>query len=72
MKIKALWGFVGNATLLGADSSSVKAGQVFDEVDDEYGRTLIGKGLAEEDDGEGQTKASAPKQSKAAAPKENK
>lgn len=72
MKIKALWGVAGNATLLGADSSSVKAGQVFDEVDDEYGHTLIGKGLAEEVDGEGQTKASAPKQSKAAAPKENK
>jgi len=72
MKIKAVWGFVGNAALLGAESSLVKAGQVFDEVDDEYGHTLIGKGLAEEVDGEGQTKASAPKQSKAAAPKENK
>jgi hypothetical protein len=72
MKIKAVWGFVGNAALLGAESSSVKAGQVFDKVDDEYGHTLIGKGLAEEVDGEGQTKPSAPKQSKAAAPKENK
>ncbi|MEX2902496.1 hypothetical protein AB3967_14285 [Pseudomonas rhodesiae] len=72
MKIKAVWGFVGNAALLGAESSSVKAGQVFDEVDDEYAHTLIGKGLAEEVDADGKTKATAPKQSKSVAPKENK
>ena len=72
MKIKAVWGFVGNATLLGAESTSVKAGQVFGEVDDEYAHTLIGKGLAEEVDDDGKTKASSPKQSKSAAPKENK
>ncbi|KAA0997210.1 hypothetical protein FQ192_05470 [Pseudomonas sp. ANT_J12] len=72
MKIKALWGFVGNAILLSADSTSVKAGQVFDDVDDEYAHTLIGKGLAEEVGDDSNTKSSAPKQTKATSPKENK
>lgn len=72
MKIKAIWGFVGNAALLGAESSSVKAGQVFDEVDDEYAHTLIGKGLAEEVDADGKTKAPVPRQSRSTAPRENK
>ncbi|SFW77382.1 hypothetical protein [Pseudomonas sp. NFACC04-2] len=72
MKIKALWGFVGSAALLGADSSSVKAGQVFEGVDEEYAHTLIGKGLAEEVGDDGKAKVSAPKQSKSTAPKENK
>lgn len=48
MKIKALWGFIGNATLLGAESAKVVAGQVFENADDEYGHTLVGKGLVEE------------------------
>ena len=50
MKIKALWGFAGNAALLGAgvQSSKVVRGQVFDDADDEYAHLLIGKGLAEE------------------------
>lgn len=47
MKIKTLWGFIGNAEKLGAESSRVPAGKVFDDVEDEYGHTLIGKGLAE-------------------------
>lgn len=47
MKIKTLWGFIGNAEKLGADSSRVPAGKVFDDVEDEYGHALIGKGLAE-------------------------
>lgn len=72
MKIKALWGFAGNATLLGADSSHVKAGQVFEEVDDEYGHILIGKGLAEEVDGEGKPKSVKPKDTKPTGPKESK
>ncbi|VEF08403.1 Uncharacterised protein [Pseudomonas fluorescens] len=72
MKIKALWGFVGNAQLLGADSSSVKAGQVFEDVDDEYAHTLIGKGLAEEVDGEGKSKPAKPKDTKPTGPKESK
>lgn len=48
MKIKALWGFIGNATLLGAESAKVVSGQVFDNADDEYGHTLVGKGLVED------------------------
>lgn len=40
MKVKALWGFVGQA-------GQVRRGQEVD-VDAEYGHTLIGKGLAEE------------------------
>ena len=48
MKIKAKWGFVGDAKKLGADSARVTAGQVFPDVDEEYGHTLIGKGLVEE------------------------
>ena len=67
MKIKAKWGFIGDAKKLGTDSSKVKAGQVLDKVDAEYGHTLIGKGLAEEITGE-----TKPKANKQAAPKENK
>lgn len=67
MKIKALWGFIGDAKKLGADSAKVKAGQVFEDADDEYAHTLIGKGLAEEVGAETKPKATKP-----AAPKENK
>lgn len=67
MKIKALWGFIGDAKKLGADSPKVKAGMTFDEVDDEYGHLLIGKGLVEEFDGKAK-----PKETKPAAPKEAK
>lgn len=48
MKIKAKWGFVGDAKKLGVDSARVVAGQEFPNVDDEYAHTLIGKGLVEE------------------------
>lgn len=72
MKIKSLWGFVGNGVLLGADSDKVKAGVTFDEADDEYAHTLIGKGLAVEVDGDGKAKTARPKQSKPAAPTETK
>lgn len=72
MKIKALWGFVGNAALLGAESASVKAGQEFDEVDDEYAHTLIGKGLAVELEADGKPKTAKPKDNKSAKPNENK
>lgn len=44
MKIKILWGFVGNGALLGGTSNKVKAGETFDEADDEYAHALIGKG----------------------------
>lgn len=67
MKIKAKWGFVGDAKKLGAESAKVASGQVFEDADDEYAHILIGKGLAEE-----VTAEAKPKASKQAAPKENK
>ncbi|WP_313415912.1 hypothetical protein [Stenotrophomonas sp.] len=45
MKIKAQWGFRGDALKLNAESADVKAGQVFEDVDPEYGHVLVGKGL---------------------------
>lgn len=72
MKIKTLWGFVGNGLLLGADSNKVKAGVVFEEADDEYAHTLIGKGLAVEVDASGKPRVVKPKETKPAAPKEAK
>lgn len=72
MKIKALWGFVGNAHLLKAESPKVTRGQVFDEADDEYAYTLIGKGLVEELGADGKPKVTKPKESKPVAPKETK
>lgn len=47
MDIKTLWGFRGDASKLNSDSSVVKAGVTFTDVDEEYGHILIGKGLAE-------------------------
>lgn len=61
MKIKAKWGFIGNATKLNADSNQVKAGQSFD-ADAEYASLLIGKGLVVAVDGSG------PAQDKSAKP----
>jgi hypothetical protein len=72
MKIKALWGFVGSAELLGAASPQVKTGQEFENVDDEYAHLLIGKGLAAELDANGKLKVAKPKEGKPAAPKEAK
>lgn len=74
MKIKAKWGFIGNARLLGVASSKVVAGQVFDDVDDEYAHTLIGKGLAQPavDEAPAKPKPAAPRTNKPAAPKETK
>lgn len=66
MKLKALWGFRGDAKKLGTESSRVVRGQEV-ETTEEYGRQLIGKGLAVEV----QEKAE-PKASKQAAAKENK
>lgn len=59
MKIKALWGFVG-------DKGHVRTGDVL-EVSNEYGHALIGKGLAVEVRGN-----EGPKATKQIAPKENK
>ncbi|WP_407733037.1 hypothetical protein [Pseudomonas citronellolis] len=67
MKIKAKWGFIGDAARLGAESAKVKAGQVFENADDEYAHVLLGKGLAEE-----VTDKVKPKESKPAAAKEAK
>ena len=70
IKIKALWGFVG-------DTGYVHRGEVV-EVSKEYGYSLIGKGLAEEEKSESSSvkkvaeKSSAPKDTKQAAPAENK
>lgn len=61
MKIKAKWGFIGNAAKLNADSNQVKAGQTFD-ADSEYASVLIGKGLVVAVDGSG------PDQDKGAKP----
>lgn len=72
MKIKTLWGFVGNGALLGADSDKVKAGVVFDEANEEYAHILIGKGLAVEVDANGKPRAVKPKESKPASLKEDK
>ena len=70
MHIKALWGFVGNAELLGAESAKVKRGQEFEKADDEYAHTLLGKGLVVELDTNGKPKVAKPKE--ATAPKESK
>ncbi|WP_442109164.1 hypothetical protein [Pseudomonas sp. NUPR-001] len=72
MKIKILWGFVGNGALLGADSNKIKAGATFEEADDEYAHTLIGKGLAVEIDANGKPRLAKPKEAKPVAPKEAK
>lgn len=72
MRIKAVWGFVGNAVLLGSEATAVKAGQVFDDVDDEYAHALIGKGLVEEIEADGKPKVTKAKEAKPAAAKEAK
>ena len=64
MKIKALWGFVG-------DTGHVRRGEVV-EVSKEYGHSLIGKGLAEEASGGKSEEKPAPKATKPAAPAETK
>lgn len=71
MKIKAIWGFHGDPVKLGAESSRVVRGQVFDKADEEYGHILVGKGLVEEV-GASEGKPSAPKTTKPAKPDENK
>ncbi|WP_054913358.1 hypothetical protein [Pseudomonas sp. NBRC 111127] len=72
MKIKIEWGFVGQGALLGSDTNKVVAGQVFDDANDEYAHTLIGKGLAVELDANGKPRVLKPKETKPAAPKEDK
>lgn len=66
MKIRALWGFKGIHEELKNETGQARAGEEFD-VSDEYGHTLIGKGLAAEVDGK-----TAPKSNRQARPEENK
>jgi len=74
MKIKAQWGFIGIAHLLGVASAKVVAGQVLEDVDDEYAHILIGKGLAQQvaDEAPPKSKPAAQRTNKPAAPKETK
>ena len=65
MKIKAQWGFRGDALKLNAESADVKAGQVFEDVDPEYGHVLVGKGLVVQI-----PEGTAPKETKPAKPAE--
>jgi hypothetical protein len=51
MKIKAIWGFRGDAAKLGGGTGRVRAGDTFANVATEYGHSLIGKGLVEEVEG---------------------
>ncbi len=53
MKIKVLWGFCGDVEKLGPDTngdkaSLTRAGQVFENVENEYAHTLIGKALVQQ------------------------
>lgn len=65
MKIKAVWGFRGDAPKLNAASADVKAGDVFDGVDPEYGHALVGKGLVVQ-----VHESAAPQETKPAKPSE--
>lgn len=65
MKIKAEWGFRGDAPKLNAESADVKAGDVFDGVDPEYGHALVGKGLVVQIH-----EGAAPRETKPAKPSE--
>lgn len=65
MKIKAQWGFRGDAPKLNAESADVKAGDVFDDVDPEYGHALVGKGLVVQ-----VHEGAAPQETKPAKPSE--
>jgi len=74
MKIKAKWGFTGDAAKLNADSGKVRAGQTFD-ADDEYAHLLIGKGLVEQAGGKAkadESKEARPATAQKAAPKSDK
>lgn len=72
MKIKIEWGFVGRGELLGATTNQIKAGEVFEDANEEYAHILIGKGLAVEVDASGKPRTAKPKETKPAAPKDDK
>ncbi|NII53581.1 hypothetical protein [Luteibacter sp. SG786] len=67
MQIKAIWGFKGDPGVTKTTEGRVRAGDVID-VAEEYGHTLIGKGLAE---AVGDSGRKAPK-GKPATPEEKK
>ncbi|WDM65323.1 hypothetical protein [Stenotrophomonas forensis] len=65
MNIKAVWCFRGDAPKLNAESADVQAGQVFENVDPEYGHALVGKGLVVQ-----VHESAAPQEKKPAKPSE--
>ena len=67
MKIRTLWGFEGDSSKLGVVSARIRAGEVLEDVEDEYAHGLIGKGLAVK-----VTDGAAPKESKPASAAEKK
>jgi len=75
MQIRALWGFKGDPVKTSTAEGRVRAGDVID-VDEEYGHTLIGKGLAEAADAgprkSGKAKPATPDEKKPVAPEEKK
>jgi len=76
MQIKALWGFKGDPAATKTVEGRVRAGDVID-VTEEYGHTLIGKGLAEAIDGSARkgskgAKPASPEEKKPAASDEKK
>ncbi|MET3715381.1 hypothetical protein [Pseudomonas sp. PvP001] len=67
MKIRTLWGFEGDPVKLGVALARIHAGEVLEDVDDEYAYGLIGKGLAVQ-----VTDGAAPKETKPATAAEKK
>ena len=67
MKIRTLWGFEGDPAKLGVALARIHAGEVLEDVEDEYAYGLIGKGLAVQ-----VTDGAAPKETKPAMAAEKK
>lgn len=67
MKIRTLWGFEGDPVKLGVALARIHAGEVLEDVEDEYAYGLIGKGLAVQ-----VTDGAAPKETKPASAAEKK
>jgi topoisomerase IA-like protein len=67
MKIRTLWGFEGDPVKLGVALARIHAGEVLEDVDDEYAHGLIGKGLAVQ-----VADSAAPKETKPATAAEKK
>lgn len=67
MKIRTLWGFEGDPAKLGVAFARIHAGEILEDVDEEYAHGLIGKGLAVQ-----VTDGAAPKETKPATAAEKK